>query len=158
MVVETVSKLQSVNPEYFPGKLKHSSHSSRMSGPCSATPVGAGPAGATTHLGEKATIPAALPHLRDLLQVLLPCWLWPQCTEHACMQAPCPKLGRKAAHRSLCFLNYAQGYFYLVSKALEGPADSLTPTTPWPHHPLRWEVTPSLGEHFCFQMGKLKVV
>lgn len=39
MVLEAVSKLQSVNPEYFPGKLKHSSHSSRMAGLCNATPV-----------------------------------------------------------------------------------------------------------------------
>lgn len=29
MVTEAVSKLRSVNPEYFPGKLKHSSHPSR---------------------------------------------------------------------------------------------------------------------------------
>lgn len=29
MVIEAVSKLRSVNPEYFPGKLKHSSHPSR---------------------------------------------------------------------------------------------------------------------------------
>lgn len=73
MVVEAISKLQSVNPEYFPGKLKHSSHSSRMAGLCSATPVGAGPAGATTHPGEKITLPAAVLHLRDFLQVLSPC-------------------------------------------------------------------------------------
>lgn len=73
MVVEAVSELQSVNPEYFPGKLKHSSHSSRMAGLCNATPVDAGHAGATTCPGDKATLPAALLHLRDFFQVLLPC-------------------------------------------------------------------------------------
>lgn len=72
-MVEAVSKLQFVNPEYFPGKLKHSSHWSRMAGLCNATPVGAGPAGATTHAGGKATLPAALLHPRDFLQILSPC-------------------------------------------------------------------------------------
>lgn len=36
-VVEAASKPQSVNPEYFPGKLKHSSHLSRIAGLCNPT-------------------------------------------------------------------------------------------------------------------------
>lgn len=72
-VVAAASKPQSVNPEYFPGKLKHSSHLSRIAGLCNPTPVGAGPAGATTHPGGKAALPAALLHPRDFLQILSPC-------------------------------------------------------------------------------------
>lgn len=156
MVVEAVSKLQSVNPEFFPGKLKHSSHLGRMAGLCNATPVGAGPAGATTHSGEKATIPAALLYLRDFLQVLSPCWLWPQCTEQACMQALCPKLGRKASHGSFCFLYYAQGYFYLVSK--EGPWGPCRQSHPY--YLASW--SPQVGGHpkpgwtFLLPDGKVK--
>lgn len=44
-VIEAVSKLQSVNPEYFPGKLEHSSDPSSTAGLCNPT---------SAHPGRKA--------------------------------------------------------------------------------------------------------
>lgn len=53
MVIDAVSKLQSVNSEQFPGKLKHGSHLSSTSGLSNPTSAQAGCPGATKHPGRE---------------------------------------------------------------------------------------------------------
>lgn len=135
-VIETVSKLQSMNPEYFPGKPKHSSHLSSMTGVYNLTSAHAGRAGATAHLGGRAALPAALPHPRDLLHVPSPAYFDPSAQSRNARMLFAPSwIEKHPTDLFFFFFNYAQGYFFLASSAHEGPAACPTPGAPRPHHP-----------------------